>query len=236
MHDLAFADAARQAPVKILRLPMLPYSIGHEILLLAQRNSLAVLEEGEFARLPAEAQRSAVIRAALVCYRSWRENQRRERNLRLWGWLIQGSDWAFEVALFRNYRLAGSLGPPSPTQENYEIANGLQNEEAGREFGGSHLARLVDYFSTRAAGLGYETPYDVPLGFAEHVYLAALEAAGNYRIENGREAQVAAEMEGHRKAIAEEKSKVQSPKSNVEEPADLISQISDCRGEDHAGA
>lgn len=213
MHDLAFADAARQAPVRILRLQMLPFSIGHELLLLNQRNALLF---ENFNTIEAELQRKAIIRAALVCYRTWRENHRPERNLTVWGWMIKGSDWAAEIAEFRNYRDAGSSGPPAPTQEAYEIAAMIQGEELGREFGGSYLARLMSYSLKVFSGLGYETPFDVPMAFLNHVYVSELEVTGNARIENRKEAQVREEMAEHRAAVAREK--VQSPESKVQSP------------------
>ena len=89
MHDLALADAARQASVRILRLPMLEYSIGHELTLLSQRNPLLF---DLFPGLPEEARRAALIRAALVCHRTWSQQYRRERNMWFWGWLIRKAD------------------------------------------------------------------------------------------------------------------------------------------------
>jgi hypothetical protein len=198
MHDLALADAARPAPVRILRLPMFPYSIGHEITLLSQRNPLLF-------DAPLKQPMTAIIQAALICSRTWRQQGRRERNMRLWGWLIRKSDPNAEIAAFHAYRAAGSSCPPSPTQENYEIANGLEHEEQGRAFGGSHLARLLAYAATVHRALGHETPYDVPMGLANHLYLSELELAGNVRIENEREAQVRIEMEQHKADIAKEK-------------------------------
>jgi hypothetical protein len=203
MHDLAFADAAAEVRLPIiLRLQMLPYSIGHELILLNQRNALLF---DNFNALDFEQHRKAIIRAALVCYRTWKQNAQRERNLWLWGKLIRKSNWAAEIAEFRIYRNAGSAGPPGPTQEAYEIAAMIQGEEPGREFGGSNLARLMAYSCRVFSGLGYETPYDVPLGFLNHVYLSELEVIGNARIENAKEAQVREEMAQHRADVAREK-------------------------------
>lgn len=202
MHDLAFADSARPEPVRVLRLPMLPYSIGHEITLLAQRNPLLFDLFGQFSDAD---RRSALVRACLVCHRTWRQQYRHEQNMRLWAWLISKADLAAETEKWLAYRQAGTSSPPQPSQEDYEIANGIQNEEPGRAFGGSHLARVLAYVAPIHRSFDAETPFDVPLGMANHLYLSGLEMAGNARIENVREAQVRLEMEGHRAAIEKEK-------------------------------
>jgi hypothetical protein len=202
MNDCAFADAARQAPVRILRLPMLDYSIGHEMLLLSQRNAL--LFDG-FECLKAGEQRAALMRAVLICYRTWNQNQRADRHLMLWGWSIRNVDWPTEIALFRNYRDAGSQGPRSPSQEAYEIAAGVQKEDEGRQMGGSTIARILDFACTRYQSLGFVTPYDMPLGFTCHLYLSGLEIAGQARIENQREMDERLAMEKHRADAEKEK-------------------------------
>lgn len=206
MHDSAFAATARQGSAVILRLPMRPYSIGHELLLLAQQNPLLYARE-YFDNLSPALQRLAVIRAALVCYRTWNQNQQPERHLRLWGWRIRKDDFALAIAEFRNYRAAGSACPPTPTKENYKIAAGKPDAEFGREFGGCYYAKLVAHFSRGGmfSALGHETAFDVPLGFANYVYLSELELDGMALIENEREAQVAAEMDEARRQAAAEK-------------------------------
>lgn len=204
MHDLQFSDSVRPTQARVLGLMMLPYSIGHEIILLSQRNPL-LFDQQFFDKLEFSEQRLAVVRAALVCYKGWRQSFVPEKNLLLWGWKNRKANISLEIAEFRNYRTAGSASPPSPSKEDYEIANGLQNEESGREFGGSHLARLLAYVSVISKSMGYDTPYDFPFGLANFMYLSDLEIAGNCRIENSREAQVREEMAEHRRAIKEEK-------------------------------
>lgn len=203
MHDCAFADSARQAPVKILGLPMLPYSIGHEILLLAQRNAL--LFHG-FELLPATDQRAAIIRAVLICYRTWNQNQIPEKHIRLWGLLIlRKADFPVEIASWLNYREAGVATPPAPTQEAYEIAAGVQHEDAGRQPGSPALARLLAYATRLSDKLGFETPYDMPYGMANTMYLSELEMDGTARIENYRELEERIAMARHRAEIEKER-------------------------------
>ena len=54
MSSIVFADALRPSPVRILRLPMRPYSLGHELILLQQRNPLLFLTPDEFGKLTIE--------------------------------------------------------------------------------------------------------------------------------------------------------------------------------------
>jgi hypothetical protein len=75
MHDEAFADSVRPAPCVILRLPMRPYSIGHELLLYRRRNPFVTLDDpAKFSQLPQLEQIRAVMEAAQVCARTWQEN------------------------------------------------------------------------------------------------------------------------------------------------------------------
>lgn len=212
MHDLNFCEAVKPRTPIILRLPMLSYSVGHEILLLNQINPL-LFDRHLFDKLPVDQQRAAIIRAALVCYRTWRQNQTPEKYLRLWSWLIRRSNWSAEIAEFRNYRSAGSQFPPVPKQEHYVIAAGLDGkEEIGRFMGGSYLARLLTFLARGGLykSIGFETPYDVPFGMANYLYLSELETDGAARIENEREAQVRMEMEAHEAEIKQENEEAKS--------------------------
>ncbi len=148
---------------------MLDYSIGHEILLLNQRNPLACLSGEEFDKLPSNEQRIAIIRAALVCSQTWAQNLKPHKWLRLWGWLIRNQDFALAVADFRNYRWAGSSFP---------ILKKLDDSEAGRAFGSPLFARLLNFIGGN---------YDHPLGLAQWLYFAALEGDGKIHVENEME-------------------------------------------------
>jgi hypothetical protein len=165
MNILAFADAARPARSVILGLLMLDYSIGHEIILLRQRNELVC---GGFEQLSEPGQRTAIIRAVLVCSRDWR--QKPHRWLRLWGWMIRKADFALAVADFRNYRAAGTTFP-----------NILPAKEESRELGSPFLARLIAF-----AGFNY----DAPLGMLLWSFYAGAEAEGCCMVENETERQI----------------------------------------------
>jgi hypothetical protein len=108
MHDQAFAEAARPRARRILRLPLLEYSIGHEILL--QREQNALLAPGEaFLQLPGKEKSRALLRAVLICSQTWKENQRPWRWFSVWSWFVRGhQDFASSIAEFQIYRREGA--------------------------------------------------------------------------------------------------------------------------------
>lgn len=193
--DLAFADSVQPASQTILRLPMLPYSIGHELRLLQQRNPL-LLPESDFDSLLAKDQRLAIIRAALVCSQTWQQNQKLHRWLNLWGWLIRNSDFALAIAEFRNYRHAGTTMPTL-----------AEPDEKGREMGSPHTARIL-HFALSLYGLD---AYDAPLGQLQWMYFSAAEAQGNCKVENSTERQIRDEVAQHRADYEREQKEKQCP-------------------------
>lgn len=171
MHDLAFADAVRQAPVKILKLPMLDYSVGHELLLQRYRNPLLAPKKA-FDELDASIQRSSIIRAALICSRTWNENKKREWFLGIYLLMIRKEDHALSIAQFRNYRDAGSTYPRPKKQES-----------KGRELGSPLMSRLVAY----GGSIFGNSIFDKPLGMIQWMYFAHCEQEGCLEIENESE-------------------------------------------------
>jgi hypothetical protein len=174
MNEPGFADAARPLPVLVLRLRMLPYSIGHELLLRQSKNPLLGSLDA-FNNLPLVEQCSALILAALICSRSWKEMDAPFKRNRLWGWLIKwGCNWDLEASNFLAYRVMGStlprVLPPDKDQD-------------GRVPGGDYLARLLPFVNFN---------FDCPLGLAHWVYFCHLEAngEGQCRIENEVEREV----------------------------------------------
>jgi hypothetical protein len=167
-NNAAFADAARPARAVVLRLPMLPYSIGHELLLTQEANPL-VGSWVDFLKLPMDRQIYSVIRAATICSKTWEENKKPDRWTRLWLWLNRNSDYPFEIANFRNYREAGSTFPAigAPTSD-------------GRFLGSPFLARLLAFHGVDS--------FDVPLGYAQWLYFAHAEQEGACKVLNDNEA------------------------------------------------
>ena len=122
MHDLALADAARPTPAVILKLPMLPYSIGHELLLQQSRNPI-IGERDFFDGLPLEQQFYAVMKSALICSQDWQQNNKVgfftvfNRHGRR---KIRNENYSLAIANFRNYRESGSTFPTLLTPKKDE--------------------------------------------------------------------------------------------------------------------
>src|ERR1022692_1013346 len=113
MHDALFADAARPESASVLDLPLLEYSIGHEILLWRQFNQLVVLGRLAFDALPPAEQREAIMLASLVCSRPWQGAPKTKSELRRWGRQTRRLDTSIEVLKFIRYRADGSHTLPT---------------------------------------------------------------------------------------------------------------------------
>lgn len=204
MNLFFFVDAILPKKVRVLRLSLLNYSLGHELILLSERNSLAFLSEEDFDRLPINEQVFAVMRAVLICSTSYEEfSKKKQRWLRLWNWIIFREDFLEAAKQFRDYRAAGSTYPRPPTRDADQIANGKEDE--GRQLGGDLMPRLINFLCHRATALGYKSVYEIPYGFALHLYFTDLEMEGRIKIENERERQVKNELAEHMDAIRKER-------------------------------
>lgn len=184
--------------MRILRLPMRPYALGHELILLQQRNPLLFLTPDEFVKLPIEQRIASIMGAAIVCSLTWNKNQRKISGLRFWGWLNRNSDWPAAVSLFREYRSAGSTHPKLTEKEIDEIENGKND---GRMLGGDLMTRLTNYCVDRYQRFGFQTPFDFPFGLALHLYFTDLEIEGRIHIENESEKKLTDDVERETKAI-----------------------------------
>jgi hypothetical protein len=224
MNDLAFADCARPTPVAILRLALMPYSLGHEVLLLKERNPFVMCHVEQFSDLPLEQQIYAVKRAALICSQGWRSNHGRQKWLRLWGWLTSKSDYALAIAEFRNYLNEGRMLPSPPSRHAVEVLYGKEDEK-GRAMGSPLAAQLYNYVCANLGKFNVTpaTAWDAPYSLAGMLYFAELESAGQIRIENAAEAGEQAELEKIQREIEEEQAA--QPKTNnaglATEPPDL---------------
>jgi hypothetical protein len=172
----AFAVAARPAPVVIMRMKLRPYSIGHEILLTAEKNPLLGSWD-DFDKLELPQQIYAIFRAVTICAMSWEDNQKHLQGtlgiwmrfqISLWLLCIPKGDIAVAIADWRTYRADGTTYPKI-----------LEPEEDGRMLGAPMMARLVALMGVGA--------FNVPLGYAQWVYFAHAEATGLCRIENEKE-------------------------------------------------
>lgn len=187
MHELSFADAARPTPVVCLRLRLHPYTLGHEILLLKERNAVFLCPQEQFAALPLEQQIFAIKRFTLICSQSWEENAGRQKWLNLWGWLTRKADYSIELVEIRNYLAAAHAVLPPPTAEADEIENG--KPEKGRALGSPYLAQLINFATDRLAIFGVKSVFNVPFALCGSLYFSKLESDGVFRVENSKEAE-----------------------------------------------
>jgi hypothetical protein len=195
MHEFLFADAARPLPWSCLRLPLRTYSIGHELLLIQQRNPLICLTQEEFNALPALEQIVALRRAVMVCSRDWSGNQKTERFVRLWVWWCDRTcNYPLEIANFRNYLAAAHQDFPPPNERADEVCANTKGYEPmrtmrGRTYGSPHLARLMLFVESRLDSLGIHSKlvYDAPMALANQLYVTHLEVDGSCRVENHEE-------------------------------------------------
>ena len=204
MNQFLFADAIHPKQVRILRLPMEKYSIGHEMLLLSERNALVNLSEADFNNIPLADKIFAVMRAVLICSRPYAQYNRRHRWLRTWQFLLSGHDFTEAINSFRQYRADGSVYPPMPTKDEDAMANGGRDKE-GRMLGGDLMPALCSFMADKVSALGFKTIYEIPYGMALQIYFVELEKEGRIKIQNDRERQVRDELAQAMKEIAEER-------------------------------
>lgn len=220
MHEAQFSEAVRPDMQAVLRLPLLPYSIGHEILLMRLGNPLVTMGAESFKELPLKHQRSALIRAVLVCYRNWKGNQRPERWLWLWGWFCKKCDTAKEVEKFQAYRKAG--------------INQFQTKKMPRTpgaqyhyFGSPEIAMLLLFVQQHRLhemhGIG--SPYDFPISLARMLHQADAESRGEIWVQNWHDWQSELQAKEYERthpestlAIGNEAVKEQARKWNKEHP------------------
>ena len=199
MHETAFIDAVLQAPVQVLGLTLRPYALGHEILLVRQRNPLVILTGSQFTVFSEESQRRAVQNAVLVCYRTWAQNQRPEKNVRFWKWRVERMfDHGQAIIDFLRYRAAGMTAPPAPTDHALLVLSKNKDDDSGRFLGGPFLARLYTFIARlpdREIRQFGETAFDFPMGFGTFLYKCHLEQKGCLQIENEQEAEVEKEYQ-----------------------------------------
>lgn len=223
-NDHAFADAARPTQVVCLRLPLLPYSLGHEILLLQQRNPLVSGSAQDFAKLSFDDQRKALVRAVLVCSNDWKHNQKPHKWMRIWRWMLRNVNWDMELVEFQNYLIAASAAFPGPDPEAADICaktDGYtpQSEARGRAMGSPLISRLLHFVSRLdLESFGVECIYDFPMALANLIYETALESDGAARIENQDERDTKEEMKAHRAATAAKRAAEKEKQSGLATP------------------
>lgn len=194
MHDATFADAFRPPRFTVLRLDLMDFTIGHELLLWQRRNPLVVTPHEEFNQLPWNVKIKALSQAVLICCR------RTPRWASAWGRRCSRLDFDAEVQTFRDYRAAGSLDLPTakmPKTQGHPY----------HYFGGPELARLINYV-TRRHSVMIQThfsgsPLNFPLGLARILYLVEAETDGGVWIKNHLDLEADVQRAAYEKAHPE---------------------------------
>lgn len=175
MHDAAFAGAAVPAPIRILRLVLRPYSVGHALWLQAALNPLAEENSG------LSVKPYHVIEAVWTCSCTWRELRRQHEGwltllkVAVWRRRSRRLDLALAGAEFQNYRRAGSSFPP------------IESAGAGGRIGGAPLLARVIQFLVANLRKSEAEAMDFPLGLAYWHLAAWQESEGALKILNAGE-------------------------------------------------
>lgn len=204
MHELSFADAARQTPAVVLNLPLAEYSIGHELLLLRARNALVVSSPEEFSKLDFVMQLHAIREAVWICsdpfsvrekferpaFINWRFRWNEWKRKRWVKWLDNSNllpmDYALAVAEFRNYLASAHPHIPGPGPHAVDVL--YPDEQAkGRGMGQPMVLSLYHFVITLPKEERPKCAWDFPYGMATWLFFSKMESLGNYRIENFEE-------------------------------------------------
>lgn len=178
MHELALADAISQKPTTVFGLRLLPFTIGHELLLWKMQNALATYSIRSFGELSEMEQSRALARAVLICC------HRGPRWTRWWSIQCRRMNLAEEVGKFREYRAMGSMDLPTKP---------IPRSDTGHfhYLGAPELARLINYVSTHQKAFMVAhfdgTPLNFPFGLARILYLTHLESEGNIWVKNSHD-------------------------------------------------
>lgn len=204
MHEAALARAAIPEPTRILRLPLKPYSLGHELALFIRSNPFVTHSQADFQKLKDTEKNAALLQAILVCSSSWFENQRKRKNLRIWNFIRRFCDHELAFAQFENYKAQGRLEFKADFPSNSDCKI--------RFIGAPQALRLYQFVVKNVPAfeiLRYgASVWDFPYSLAMMMMQAQAEEEGNLEIYNHRQKfhdDYVAEME--EKRIAEEKEK-----------------------------
>jgi len=176
MHESALARAALPAPTVCLGMPLRPYSLGHELWLIRESNSVL---RGSLDGLST---------AVLICSQSWDKLGERRRfdpflSLRFWLWnrAIRRMDGDQELKTFLAYRAGGLLEFPIS-----EVARA--DRGTSRLPGCPFILRLQQWLMTHFR-LSESAAWDYPVGLAKMRWAAHWEQEGGLDIYNAHEAE-----------------------------------------------
>ena len=202
MHEIAFADVSCPERHVVLKLPLRDFCIGHRLILLRQRNPLLWMPEAEFNLLPFANQVFYLLEAVYVCGQSYAHRIKLEQGagivdrflnwlkVKAWHWRRkrEETDWALELANFRNYLNSSRLITDFKSKrEGFPFLPIVASPDAkGRPMGAPYDASLIQ-FLIREMRVEPKAAFEYPLALAEVNYLAWLEREGGLRILNAFE-------------------------------------------------
>ena len=198
MHEQTFANSFRPSKTTVLKLPMLTFSIGHELLLIGRSNPMLAYNLDSFKELSIVEKSRALIEAAIICYDDKNEKANALiENAKAWVKAASDVDLDSELTKFYAYRDEGSLDLPTVKQPRTQ---GVPYHY----FGAPELARLVNYvaeFHELMLKTHFESsPLNFPLGLAKILYSTHLECQGQIWIENFHDIENKKRIEAFEKA------------------------------------
>jgi len=189
----------------VLQLPLRVFSIGHRLILLRQRNPLLwQSEEGFNARTSVE-QHFWLIEGVYTCAQSYAARTALENGMagawarwrnrlavRAWHWRRQRAktDWALELANFRNYLAAARICTSfEDRREGFPFMPTMEaaGEERGRLLGGPWDAAIMQFLVRERLCADAAAALEFPLALAQAHYLTWQEREGGLRILNADE-------------------------------------------------
>jgi hypothetical protein len=179
MHDAAYAAAALPVSRAVFGLPLLAYSVGHELVLTRQGNAFAT---------GGDPTREDLAEAVLVCSQTWEEFHNPgpwfKLGVRLWLWRMRKADHLKPICDFYEYKNAGSSEPqvePEPLKPG---------ETQAREAGAPFLLRLI-LFLRNTMRMTEAEAMNHPYGHAKWLAAAHWESEHGLRIANRHEIEFA---------------------------------------------
>lgn len=205
MHELSFSEVSCPQVHVVLGISLPELSIGTSLLLSSASNPLLWTSEAHFNSLPYQQQISTLIEAVLICsapytiriklaqpsFLGWRMKLQLW-SVKFWHWkrrLAGKTDWAAEIALFRNYlNAARVITDYAQRREGFPFLPCVSAEGAkGRALGGPYEAALIQFLLQAGLAGSEVAALEYPLALAQMHYLTYLEREGALKIINAAE-------------------------------------------------
>jgi hypothetical protein len=192
MHEPLLSQAALPAPVSVCGIPLRPYSLGHELFLIRERNGFMFDfdEQGRRKKTLPEVFHADIFEAVWICSSTFEECRSAYSS---WLYLpklwllkrkVQKCDVAAEAQAFRDYRDSGNLEFPMS-----DIREPSKGKDAARTPGAPFILRLNQFLITHCRKTE-EQAWDYPVGLAKMRWAALWEQEGGLRLYNEENAKI----------------------------------------------